>query len=381
MGERVGGERPVHRVDEDHPVILQPLAGVDGGQHERTGRVWLQALNGVLQLPQPQEKFARHRGLVGQGEQHIQLGGVRLLFPQIIPVAHELHQPLDGRKAGELGELRVVGLERPDLPILPGLQPLVGQQAVKHRLVLGHPPEHPGQDGLFDLQIQLVVKPKEFLPVGVVKGELQHIGDVPDDGAGEEEALPLAAGVGHPLPLQQVDEGQGAVVVAVEHRRLLLAVLGHLQQIAVLPVVVRQRHHFHRRALGVARVHMFGSAALVALDERIRRLHDGLGGAVVGLHHQHLGPRPDLLKLQQGLGPRRPEAVDALVLVPHHKEVAGLYRQQAQDGVLDFGGVLGLVNTEKRPAALEVGEDIRVLPEDAVGEHHLIVEVHKAVFQ
>ena len=274
-----------------------------------------------------------------------------------------------------------MGLDRPHLPVLPGLQPLAPQQAVEHRLVRAHPPEHPGQDGLFDLQIQLIVKPQEPLPVGIVKGELQHIGDVPDDGAGEKEALPLAAGVGHPLPLQQVDEGQGAVIVSVQHRRLLLAVLRHLQQIVVLPVVVRQRHLSDRRALGVVRAHMLGAAALIALDEGIRRLHDGLGGAVVGLHHQHLGPRPHPLKLQQGLGPRRPEAVDALILVPHHEDIAGFGGQQAQNGVLDLGSVLCLVHADIGPAVLEVGQNIRVLPENAVGEHHLIVKVHEAVFQ
>ena len=49
--------------------------------------------------------------------------------------------------------------------------------------------------------------------------------------------------------------------------------------------------------------------------------------------------------------------------------------------MLDLGRVLGLVNTEIGPAALEMGQDIRVLPENAVGEHHLIVKVHEAVFQ
>ena len=381
MREGIRGERAVHRVDEDDAVVLQPLAGVDGGQHEGAGRVGFHALNSVPQLLQPQKERPRGRGLVGQGQQHIQLGRVRLLLPQIVPVAHELHQPLDGGKAGELGDFCVMGLECPHLPILPGLQALVGQQAVEHRLIRPHPPEHPGQDRLFDFQIQLVVEPEEPLPVGVVKGELQHIGDVPDDGAGEEEALPLAAGIGNPLPLQQVDEGQGTVIVAVEDGGLFLAVPRHLQEVVILAVVVRQCHPSDGRALGIVRAHMLGTAAPVALDEGIRRLHDRFCGAVVGLHHQHLGPRPHLVKLQQCLGPRRPEAVDVLILVPHHEDAAGLGRQQAQDGVLNLGRVLGLVHAEIGPAVLEVGQNVRVLPENAVGEHHLIVKVHEAVLQ
>ena len=51
---------------------------------------------------------------------------------------------------------------------------------------------------------------------------------------GEEEALPLAAGIGNPLPLQQVDEGQGTVIVAVEDGGLFLAALRHLQEVVIL---------------------------------------------------------------------------------------------------------------------------------------------------
>ena len=45
---------------------------------------------------------------------------------------------------------------------------------------------------------------------------------------------------------------------------------------------------------------MLGVAAAVALDEGIRLLHNGAGGAVVGLHQQHTPLRVELLEVQQG---------------------------------------------------------------------------------
>ena len=98
---------------------------------------------------------------------------------------------------------------------------------------------------------------------------------------------------------------------------------------------------------------MLVSPVLVLADEGIRRLNDPGGGAVISLQEQDLGPRIVLLKVEQGRRLRRPEAVDALVLVAHEKEVLPLPRQQAQDRVLDPGGVLGLVHAEVAIAVLK----------------------------
>ena len=178
--------------------------------------------------------------------------------------------------------------------------------------------------------------------------------------------------------LQQVDEGQGAVVVAKEYRRRFGAVPGHLQQVFVLPVVVGHRHLPHRLSLGISGAHVLGAAAQIALDEGVRSLHDALGRAVILLHQQHLGSGVGLLKLQQGLGPGGAEAIDALVLVAHHEDVVAGGCQQPEDGMLDFGGVLGLIYTEvgiPRPKALQ---NVGVLAEDTQSKDHLVVVVHQA---
>ena len=368
------GEQAIRRVDEDDAVILQALAGVNGGEGQRALRPEGHGLDDAAQLPQTQEKLAQNGSLVGQGEENVQSGRVAVLILKVVPVAHVPHQPLNGGKAGQAGHLGVVGLQGLYLPHLPGLQPAALQQGLEDAPVPVRAVEQAGEHGLLDPQIQLVVEAEEQVPVPVVKSELQHVGDVPHQRAGEEEALPLAAGAGDAPLVQQGQKGQGAVVVAVEDGGGLRAVLRHLQEVVVLAVVVLQGDPTDGAALLVLRAHPLGAAVLVAADESVRPLHNGPGGAVVGLQLQYPCAGKDLLKLQQGLGPRGPEAVDALVLVPHHEEA--LRGQQAEDGVLNLGGVLGLVHADIGPPAAEVGQDVRVLAEDAAGENHLVVVVH-----
>lgn len=132
-----------------------------------------------------------------------------------------------------------------------------------------------------------VERPLEFLDAA------RLLRSIPHRRAGEKEALPLAAGVGDAPALQQVNEGQGAVVVAVEHGGGLRAVRRRLGQIVGLLPEVVEIHVAHRLPLGTAGPHVLGVAAAVALDEGVRLLHDGPGGAVVGLHQQHLPLRVD----------------------------------------------------------------------------------------
>ena len=81
------------------------------------------------------------------------------------------------------------------------------------------------------------------------------------------------------------------------------------------------------------------------------------------------------VEVHQCLGAGGPEAVDALVLVPHQKEIAGA--EQVDDGVLDAGGVLSLVHAEVAAALLEMGEDLGVAPQDLQGVDHLVIVVHQ----
>ena len=106
---------------------------------------------------------------------------------------------------------------------------------------------------------------------------------------------------------------------------------------------------------------MFGAAVFVLLDEFLGSGYNGTSGTVVLLQIEYLCTGIDGFKLGEGLRVGGPKTVDALVLVAHQKEVAAGSRQQTENRVLDFGGVLGLVYTEVGVAAAELLQKLRKL--------------------
>ena len=116
----------------------------------------------------------------------------------------------------------------------------------------------------------------------------------------------------------------------------------------------------------------------VLLDEAVRGLHDLGAGAEILLHQQHPGPGMLLLEGEQGLGVGRPEAVDALILVPHHEQVVPAPGQPTDDCMLDSGGVLGLVHTDIRKPSPEIFQGLRAPRQDIARVEHLVVIVHQA---
>ena len=103
-----------------------------------------------------------------------------------------------------------------------------------------------------------------------------------------------------------------------------------------------------------------GMAIRVFLNKPVSQPKNLRRGAVIFLHQQHTGAGIGLLKLHQGGGIRGPEAVNALILVPHHKEVPGLLSQKVNDGVLDPGGVLRFVHADIGKRILKMGQPVRV---------------------
>ena len=120
---------------------------------------------------------------------------------------------------------------------------------------------------------------------------------------------------------------------------------------------------------------MLGPALLVFLNEPVRSLHNLTGGPVIALQIQHtsaVGP----FKIQQGLGIGSPEAIDTLILIAHHEEVPALPGQQLNDGVLNFGRILGLVHTDITILRPQPIEQLRIPQENLPGIDHLIIVVH-----
>ena len=148
-------------------------------------------------------------------------------------------------------------------------------------------------------------------------GKGDEVGHIPHHPVGEEGPLHLPAPAAGALAVQQIQQGQGAVVVAVEHRRLPVTVLGPLGQLGILLDPVSHPDGLDGRAGAPGGHHVLVPPVLVLADEPVRCGHDGGGGPVVLLQKEDPAPGVLLLKPQQGSGVRRPEAVDALVLVPH----------------------------------------------------------------
>ena len=149
--------------------------------------------------------------------------------------------------------------------------------------------------------------------------------------------------------------------LARDPRRLVALVLG--------PVALD-------RTAGVAfGEQLLGLAADVVGDDGVGRIEDGLGGAEVLLQHDggHVGEGP--LELQDVADVGAAPAVDRLVRVPHHADVAVGLAEQLDDLVLGVVGVLELVDQDVAEALLVGGSHV-VAGLEQVGRHHeQVVEV------
>ena len=104
-----------------------------------------------------------------------------------------------------------------------------------------------------------------------------------------------------------------------------------------------QLYRLSTRAFGPQ---LFTHAGLVVGDQRIGRIQDIGGGAVVLLqaHREDLGKVFD--EVLYVLHFRPAPAVDRLVIVTHHEHPAAVAGQHAYPGVLDRIGVLELVDQQ-----------------------------------
>ncbi len=114
-------------------------------------------------------------------------------------------------------------------------------------------------------------------------------------------------------------------------------------------------------AAGIVGPELLVLAVLVALDHRVGGIEDELGGAVVLLELDHRGIGVVGLEVEDVAQVRAAPAVDGLIVVAHHREVAVLLREQLDPQVLGPVGVLVLVDVEVLPTLLVVGQHCRRL--------------------
>ena len=187
--------------------------------------------------------------------------------------------------------------------------------------------------------------------------------------------------IGYAAALEGIFQRVGLGVHAVEHRVIP----------PVQPAVIVHHHLAHHKVGLVALVeigldeHLVPRAvagpqglaltALIVADHGVGRVQNVLGGAVVLLQPDHPGAAVLLLKAEDILDIGAPEAVDALVVVAHHADVAVAACQQAGQQVLQVVGVLILVHQHIAELPLIVFPHLRAALQQLHRQQNDIVKV------
>ena len=127
------------------------------------------------------------------------------------------------------------------------------------------------------------------------------------------------------------------------------------------------------------RMHVLIMALLIPLDELVGGQNDFLVAAEVRLHVDDTGIVVVGLETEQGLRVCAPGAVDTLVFVTDHKNVAVLPYQLLDNAMLYQRSILCLIQTDIAVLLLRPSQDVRVCIQQFVGHQELVVEVHEAV--
>ena len=191
--------------------------------------------------------------------------------------------------------------------------------------------------------------PFEGSVVRAAGDEAQVRQGVLDFGALEEAQAPVHA-IRHAGIEKSLFEHPGLRVRAVQHRRFAArAAVSHPFADAIhdevgLVALVEGRIQLDALAVRAAGPQRLAEPAIVVRDQRVRRLENIAGGAIVLLQLVQHRLREIAAELLQVLHARAAPAIDGLVVVAHDEGQAGGTRQQHQPLVLNGVGVLELVH-------------------------------------
>ena len=115
---------------------------------------------------------------------------------------------------------------------------------------------------------------------------------------------------------------------------------------------------------------------VVEADEPVRGIEDALPRPVVAAQHDGGGARKGVEEAEQVLDLGAAEPVDALVVVPHHREVPAPPAQQLHQLELHVVRVLELVHQHVAVALSQLAPHVRPLAEQPQRERNLCAEVH-----
>ena len=98
-----------------------------------------------------------------------------------------------------------------------------------------------------------------------------------------------------------------------------------------------------------------GTAVLIALNDIISRLENGLGRPVILFQQDHLGLGIVLFKVQDVLHISTPPAIDGLVGIPDYADILETRSQEFDQLILGMVGVLVLIDMDVLVALLVIG--------------------------
>ena len=251
----------------------------------------------------------------------------------------------------------------------------------------GQPFPDSGGAGLFqrgpaDAPGRVVDDPGEAQIVPVVMDGAQvgqhilHLGPVKEPGAADDFVGDAAALEGH---LQLVGLGvhpvEDRVAVPLFPRPIVLH--QRFGDKTGLVVLVHGGVELNLVPLLPSGPQLLALAALVVADDGVGRRQNVFGGAVVLLQPDGAAALVLLLKGEDVLDGGPPEAVDGLVVVPHHADVLPAPGQQGGEEVLQVVGVLVLVDQYVAEFFLIICPYVFVLLEQSDGMQDDVVKVQR----
>ena len=148
---------------------------------------------------------------------------------------------------------------------------------------------------------------------------------------------------------------------------LIMLVAGHMQ---------------HQRIAGrIFRPHRFRLAAGIVVDQGIGRIEDHLGRAVILLQFDYRSFRVIFFKIKDVADIGAAPAVNALVRIADHAEVAVLCRQHPGQCVLRVVGVLIFIDQDIAKPLLVFFPHRRELFQQTHRHIHQIIKIHRIVRQ
>ena len=133
----------------------------------------------------------------------------------------------------------------------------------------------------------------------------------------------------------------------------------------------------HLFAVSILRPQRLALAALVVADDSVGRVQNVLGRAVVLLQTDSAGAAVLLLEAEDVADVRAAEAVDALVIVSHHADVAPAACQQAHQQVLQVVGVLILIDEDVAELPLVALQHVGAALQQPDGVQNDVIEVQR----